>query len=424
MKRRSIFFLLVGIGCMQVKSHAQNNTSPYSMIGIGDIEKSSFDRTTGMGHAGLAISSNRYLYQANPASYSKLDEHFFYFEFASRYKSVAYSGKPIVDPTQSGSSDIQFKKMAVAIKPLPRWTISAGLLPFSTVNYSFTGKKTIQGSNLTTDAYYEGSGSTNQFYIANSYAVSKNFSVGLQASYLFGQLQETETLSADLSDSILSTNRNIFIGNPFLKLGFQYNTRLSKNWNIAVGATVSNKTRLRADYGLQIKNGNSIILNDEYYKSNYFTLPAIYSGGIAAVLKDSYTFAVDYQYQGWSNLNYKGISYSLVNSQRISAGAEYSKKLRFQNQSTELYFFQAGLFYSDSYLRIAGQQLAEYGATFGAGYQLPRRMGMGDLALQGSLEVGARGTTNNGLIKEKFTQFNFTLSYRDFWVSRKMKKYD
>ena len=44
-----------------IEAKAQNNTSPYSLIGIGDIEKSSFDRTSGMGHAGVALSSNRYI---------------------------------------------------------------------------------------------------------------------------------------------------------------------------------------------------------------------------------------------------------------------------------------------------------------------------------------------------------------------------
>jgi hypothetical protein len=86
----------------------------------------------------------------------------------------------------------------------------------------------------------------------------------------------------------------------------------------------------------------------------------------------------------------------------------------------EKYFLQTGFFYNNSYLRISGQQLTDMGATFGAGVQLARS----GLGLQGALEIGQRGTTDNGLIKEKYTQFSFTLSYRDFWLSRKMKKYN
>ena len=420
---RILLFCLVGLVCTAKVAHAQNNTSPYSIIGIGDLEKSSFDRTTGMGHAGIALSSNRYFYHGNPASYSSLDEHFFYFEASTRFKAVTYSGSPITSGTDNTSSDLQFKKAAIALKIKPRWAVSAGLLPFSTVNYSFYGQKYIGGTPLSTTAYYQGTGSTNLFYIANSYALSKNLSVGLQASYLFGQLNETENLSAQYTDSAVVTTRNINIGNPYLKLGFQYRAKLNSKWNIALGGTASNKTNLHANYSLEAQSGNSILVNNQSYKSSYFTLPVTYTGGVAATFKDAYTFAVDYNYQGWSNLHYGGVSYTLENSQRISVGGEYSKKASYLNQSYEKYFLQTGIFYNNSYLKIAGEQLQDYGITFGAGTELSRML-LSGLAIQAAVEVGQRGTTNNGLIKESYTQFNVTLSYRDFWFSRKMKRYE
>jgi hypothetical protein len=411
----TLFFLFAGLG-----SYAQNNTSPYSIIGIGDLEKSMFDRTSGMGHAGIALSSNRFLYQGNPASYSKIDEHFFYMEVSSRFKTVAYSGSAITDPTQNNSSDLQFKKITLAIKPKPHWALSFGLLPFSTSNYSFYGKKTVQGSNFTADAYYEGSGSTNQFNVANSFELTKNFSVGVQASYLFGQLEEKETIMAAVSDTSLITTRNIYLGSPYLKLGAQYKIKLAKKWDVSLGATIANKTKMNANYDLEVKEENIAIISKESFKSNYFTVPLTYAGGVAVTYQNAYTLAVDYDHQDWSTLNYKGLGYSLVNSQKIAAGFEYSQKINYMDQAIEKYFLQTGFFYSNSYLKIAGQQLKDVGATFGAGVQL-NRSGLG---LQGSIEVGQRGTTVNNLVKEKYTQVNFTISYRDFWLSRKMKKYN
>ncbi|HVZ26001.1 MAG TPA: hypothetical protein VG842_08105, partial [Sediminibacterium sp.] len=301
-------------------ARAQNNTSPYSIIGIGDIEKGSFDRTTGMGYAGVALSSNRYMYHANPASYSRLDAHFFDIEISTRYKGVSYAGTPITDPTQNSSSDIQFKKITMAVKPWRHWAVSVGLVPFSTANYSFYGVKSVLGSPYQPVAYYQGSGSTNQFYLANSFEINKNFSIGFQASYLFGQLQEKETLNSGVTDSILLTTRNIYLGNLYYKIGAQYQGKINKNWQVALGATASPQTRLRADYGLTVQNGNSLLLNDEFYRSNYFTLPKMYTGGVAAIYKDKFTFAADYHYEDWSKLDYKGISYALVNSNRYSVG--------------------------------------------------------------------------------------------------------
>jgi hypothetical protein len=419
MMKRSVVYTIFFL-CAASGSYAQNNTSPYSIIGIGDLEKSMFDRTSGMGHAGIALSSNRFLYQGNPASYSKIDEHFFYMEVSSRFKNVAYSGSAITDPTQSNSSDLQFKKITMAIKPKPHWALSFGLLPFSTSNYSFYGKKTVQGSNYTADAYYEGSGSTNQFYVANSFEITKNFSVGVQAAYLFGQLEEKETIAAAVSDTSLITTRNIYLGSPYLKLGAQYKIKLNKKWDVSLGATVANKTRMNANYDLEVKEESIAIISKQSFKSNYFTIPFTYTGGVAVTYQNAYTLAVDYDHQDWSTLNYNGLGYSLVNSQKIAAGFEYSKKINYMDQAFEKYFLQTGFFYNNSYLKIAGQQLKDLGATFGAGVQL-NRSGLG---LQGSIEVGQRGTTVNNLIKEKYTQVNFTISYRDFWLSRKMKKYN
>ncbi len=418
MTRRTLF--LCWICCLSLVSRAQNNNSPYSIIGIGDIEKSAFDRTSGMGHAGIALSSNRFFYQSNPASFSAIEPHFFYFEMATRFKSQSYSGVPVTDPTQSQSSDVQVKKMAIAIKPRPRWALSIGLMPYSTVNYSFSARKSIIGSSITADGYYEGSGSTNQFYITNSFQLTKKLSFGVQATYLFGQLKETETLSQGVTDSTLLTTRNIYLGSPFVKLGLQYKTKINSDWSMAMGLTASNKVNFTADYTLQVQNGYTIVKNTEFYKDNYFGVPASVTAGLAVIYKNAYTLAADVNRQNWSNLNYKGINYSLVNSQRISVGAEYSKKQTYLDQQFEKYFLQTGFFYNDSYLKINGKQLTDYGATFGAGMLL-RRSGLG---LQGAIEIGKMGTTENGLIKEKYTQFSITLSYRDFWVSRKMKKYD
>ena len=406
-----------------IEAKAQNNTSPYSLIGIGDIEKSSFDRTSGMGHAGVALSSNRYIYQVNPASYAALDQHFFHFEAAARFKYVSYTGSPVSDFSNNKSSDLQFKKVTLGTKITPRWAIGLGLTPYSTVNYSFAGEKPIQGSNLFANAFYSGTGSTNQAFITNSFVVNKNLNIGLQTSYLFGQIEEREVLSGQLTDSGVITSRNVSVGQARFKLGAQYQAKLNRLWNIAAGGTISNKTDLRANYSLRAVSGNTVLLEDEYYKTSYFTLPLSYQVGAAATFRNMFTLAFDYQYDGWRQTNYSGVSYMLDNSQRFSGGFEYSKKGSYMNQSYEKFFLQTGLFYSDSYLRINGIQLKDYGLTFGAGAELSRTQ-LSSLAIQGAIELGVRGTTEKGLIRERYSQFTLTLCYRDFWFSRKLKRYD
>jgi hypothetical protein len=419
MKKR--FFYILIILCSVKGVNAQNNTSPYSMLGIGDLENSYFDRTTGMANTGLAMASNRFLYQGNPASYSYLDDKIFNVEVASRFKSIVYSGQPVVNTATNTSTDLQFKKFVLAMKLKPRWGISLGLLPFSTQNYSFYGTKIINGTTTSVNAYNEGYGSTNQFYLANSYRVSRHLSVGVQAAWLFGQLQQKETIPATaINDSAIVTNSNIFLGNLYFTYGLQYHTKINKNWDFSFGATAALKTKLRANYTLQVQEGTTYIINNQQYQNYYFTIPQTYNAGVAAVLKNKFTFAADYGFQNWSTLNYKGYNYSLTNSSKISTGFEYSNKIKARDFLYEKYFLQAGLYYSTSYLQVYGQNISDYGFTIGAGGSLPRAP---NLSLLAAFQVGSRGTTAEGLVKENYTQFNITISFREFWYV-KLKHYD
>ncbi|MDE3235096.1 MAG: hypothetical protein KGO81_04000 [Bacteroidota bacterium] len=419
---RKYFFIFITLAACKL-GIAQNNASPYSIIGIGDIEKSFFDRTSGMGHAGLALSSNRYMYMANPASFSTMDQHFFQTELSARYMGVNYTGTPVSSNTSTTqSSDVQFRKLTLAVKIKPKWAIAFGFMPFSTASYSFYSNKNIQGTNLNMLAYYNGIGGVNQAFLTNSFAVTKNFSIGLQSTYLFGQLQQTETLSGTF-DSTLITTRNIAISKPYFKLGLQYRAKISSNWRVALGATGATQTRLNANYSLVVTDGNtsSNIVNNQYYKSNYFTLPNTYSGGIAATLKDKYTFAVDYTHQSWSDLNYKGAGYNLVNSQRVNVGFEYSKKVTYREQTIEKSFMQAGFFYDQTYLDIFGHQIIDIGGTIGTGVNIARAP---QLSLFAALEAGRRGTIESGLIRENYVQVTVTINYRDFWLPKNFKRYD
>jgi len=61
-KRSVVIYLLtlISLGGM-----AQGNFSPYSQMGLGDIEDGFYNRTTGLGNTGIAYRSNRFLINNN-----------------------------------------------------------------------------------------------------------------------------------------------------------------------------------------------------------------------------------------------------------------------------------------------------------------------------------------------------------------------
>lgn len=413
---RSILTLSVTLACYALQ--AQTNASPYSIAGIGDIESGYFDRSSGMANTGVSLSSNRFMYQANPAALSGLDDYFFAFELTGRYKNISYTGNPVTT-TGTSSSDLQVGRLALGLKLQKWWGVGFGIMPYSSSNYSFYAKKDIEGSGDYTDAYYEGSGGVNQAFITNSIRPFKNFSIGVQTSFLFGSLSQTETLGYNTTTPIVST-RDIYMSKIYFKGGLQYKLKLAKKWQFNVGATASNKTQLNADYTLNVKEGTTAIVTDKELQETYFKLPLMYTFGGALIFDKKITVSADFQQQNWNDVSYSGLNYRLVNSNRVSGGIEYSKKVNFANGSFEKWFIQGGAFYSNSYLMIKGQQLDQKGFTVGAGFTPLKSP---QLALQMNLEFGKRGTTANNLIKENYTQAGISIFYRDFWYT-KVKRYD
>jgi hypothetical protein len=426
---KKLYITLLACVCLS-RLYAQNTSSPYSIIGLGDIEKSYFDRTSGLGYGGIALTSDRYLLLSNPASAAFLPKpsysNSFFFEVATRYRSVSYSGSAVANNTTNQSNDLQFKKIAFAIKPKANWALGFGLMPFSSSNYSFDGVKKVQGGTFDVDANYSGTGSTNLFYLNNSFLITKNLSVGIQSSLLFGQINDNETVYSSITDSVLSTNRNLYLSNTYFKGGIIYNLKANKNLTFAFGATGSLETKVNANYELTVKDGNTILKSVNEKRNNYTSLPLMGTVGLAATYKNKYTFVADYVNQNWSSLNYRGSNYSLTNSSRMSAGIQYVNNVAIKDVkggkagTYEKNSFQLGYYYNKSYLNVYGQQIKEWGVTMGVGAMLP----ISGLGIQGTLEIGSRGNTSNGLIKENITQIGVTISYRDNWFTKKIKKYN
>lgn len=414
-KYLKIFFILMLTGG---KLLAQNNTSPYSILGIGDIETSTYGKWSGMGSTAVALSSGRYLNQSNPASLSKLDDQFFTFELSGRYKAVSYSQlNAALSNTKSG--DISMEKLALGIKLSKKWGTGVGLSPFSTSNYSFYSPKTIEGTNDQLNGYYSGSGGLNMVYWSNGYSITKNLRAGIQAAYLFGSLLQNEQLTTDVTSSTYTTTRNIYITSPYIIYGLQYDQHLSKKLQLNIAGTYAAATKLNADYSYTVTSDTTTIASKESVKNSSYNIPATTAAGFALIYDNKYTIASDFKHQDWSTLHDNGLNYALVNSSRYSLGFEYSKKLNGMNGTFEHYYYQGGIYYNNSYLQVNKKQLKDYGVTLGFGVNSLRN----PLGFSAALQVGSRGTTNNGLIKENYTQMTFTLSYRDFWFT-KGRKYD
>jgi hypothetical protein len=108
----------------------------------------------------------------------------------------------------------------------------------------------------------------------------------------------------------------------------------------------------------------------------------------------------------------------MVNSERMSAGVQFSNQVQRYGMVAEKNYLQVGAFAGKSYLQVRGQEIKEAGATVGFGGYLSR-----GLAYNLAVEGGRRGTIANNLVRENYFQFTLSLSYREVLYS-KGRKYD
>lgn len=418
------YLLIASLFC-SVGVYSQNTNSPYSVIGIGDIENNFYNRTAGMANTGYAYRNDRYMINNNPASYTGLQRQFFAIELSGRAQFISYSGTPVAAGS-SGSKDFAIKRLAVGTKVNKWWGSGIGLAPFSTANYGFSYTKSIVGSTVGLPATIDGNGSINQVYWNNAFEVTKHFSIGVQTSYLFGSLNQTENLyTTALQESLTTTDQN-YLRSFYFTYGAQFYHPITKDWDIALGGTFSNKTNLASESTVTVTDNNGQLLSSTIVKDDYFKLPHTIGGGLSLshtkkldnVNTKKYSWSADYKHQDWASNRYSGAGFSLQDAQRVSAGFEVSNNIQAYNTYFEKSYFQTGAYYGTSYLSINGKQLNEMGVTFGYGFTTKRYPALAGHIM---LEIGQRGTTTNGLIKERFVNLGFTISYRDLWYTKGRK---
>ncbi len=418
----SILITLLTVSSLGVM--AQNNFSPYSQMGIGDIDNGFYNRTSGLAETGIAYRSPRFLINNNPASFSGLTNQFFTMEMSLRGSFINYAGTAVA-PASTQSGDITFRRLVMGIKAAKHWGTSVGLVPFATQNFEYNVPYYIQGSNQEiANHYYTGHGSVNKAYWANGYEFFHHLSIGVEAAYIFGDLNQKDILqNAATGATLTSTQNDIYLQNIYMTYGLQLYGKIGKHWEYTLGGVYSQRADLLASPNKLVLNNDSLILQNEQSPDGYLSLPNSFGGGISITHNQHYTWLADYRYSDWNSVqrqnSYPGQDYSIVSSERASLGFEISKRRNFYNNKVELSYFQSGVYYGNSYLQINGKQLKDYGVTLGFGVNSLKT----PLAYTVVFNYGIRGTTQNNLVRENYANVSFIINYGTIWFT-KGRKFD
>lgn len=427
-KKLSIIFTLLTLTSLGVM--AQNNFQPYSQFGFGEIDDGFYNRTSGLAETGIGYRSPRYLINNNPASFSALANQYFTMELSLRGTFINYAGTPVA-PAGTESGDLTFRRLVMGIKAAKWWGTSAGLVPFATQNYEFSIPYNVLGTNeIVANQYYQGHGSVNKAYWANSFEFFHHFSIGVEAAYIFGDLNQKYILQNPTTGASEASSQNdIYLQNLRMTYGAQLYGRIGKHWDYVLGGVYEQKAGLLASPNQSVGTGTDTAtaqgggLYNAQSPDYYMYLPNSFGGGLSLTHNHHYTWVADYRYSNWNGVQrentYPGQDYNIISSYRASAGFEMSKKRVLYNNLIELSYFQSGVYYGKNYLQINGTQIQDMGVTVGIGVNSLKT----PLAYNLIFNYGIKGTTANNLIRENYMNLELILNYGTIWFT-KGRKFD
>jgi hypothetical protein len=409
-------FSILLTGCT-LFSAAQNVTSPYSILGIGDIDTKDFGRYFSSGNASLARRDAGWYNFSNPASLTSLTFKTVLFDMAMRGRTSTFSSAD-VDTATSVTKDFIVKRVTMAFKVDKKMGIAFGLRPYSSVNYKFQHDQVILDGNTSYMKSIEGNGGINQVYFSSGLALKKRLSAGFTASWLFGSLQKTTTYSgSSISLNITKLESRSYYGGLF-QGGLQYYSLPGKTWKHQLGVTGSVSTGLSGELKTEYTEDEvSIKTNTETVRR--FKLPLSVGIGYSAVRDDKLTLSIEGNYYNWS---YQKVDYAnsyTYPAFRFSAGMDYAFKKKVSDFIFDRGYVSWGINIENSYLRLNKNKLWDYSFSLGGGIYITRQ-----ISLFTGLEVGKKGNKALEQIKENYSQYILGVTLKDLWLGKRFKKYD
>ncbi|WP_026777001.1 TonB-dependent receptor [Polaribacter sp. Hel_I_88] len=425
---RSIVVILLLLNSVNFIAQ-RTSSSPYSYFGIGDQFSPRTVEQNAMGGIGVAFSHYKYLNFTNPAAYADLRATSYTIGLLNSDLTVK-SGS-----AEQNSTSTSLSYIALAFPVGKNAGVSFGMQPVSAVGYSLSNTILVNGSVSEVTAY-SGNGGVNRFYGSFGIKVYKGFTLGVEADFSFG----------DIENSIINQRANVSLATKYnevlnlrgtsVKFGAQYQKELENSLTVTAGATVKLGNSLNVEgndylYSFRFANSGAESPKDTLSSTlidGEFNLPLKSNFGVGLGKLDKWYAGVEYETQnaiGSNNLltNTTG-AYRYGKSDRISLGGFYLPKVNSISSYWERVTYRAGVRYENTGLLVDGTgnnsnftKINDFGISFGLGLPLKRlsTVNMG-------FEFGKRGTTENNLIQENYFNFRLSLSLTDtnWFIKRKI----
>lgn len=411
---RKLLFLILLLNSQHLTFAQERTHLPYSIFGIGEIRTKGFVRNMGMGRSGIALSSDLYLNNQNPASYHSIDSISFFFDVGAGGEFVKYSTARF---SQEGK-DFNLRNIAMGFRFNRFWSSSIGIAPYSSVGYKIVTEKDVVGTLDKLEAEITGNGGLTQFYWDHSVVLLKRLSLGVNFTYNFGTIETVEKLHYDELDKEIFTKQTYNIKKVYADFGAQYFFPIKPKIKVTLGAVFGNNHQLNYKESINIYDSDDVQLEDKVSQEGKFSMPWYYGAGIAVEYNRKLTISADYRYDNWSNTASGTYNFTYRNTNTFRIGAEYIPGRLNQLGYMGRLSYRLGYYHEDSPIAINNYLVADDGISVGVG--LP--FGQNKTSINLAYNYGIRGSTENGLIKEKYHAIMLSMTLHDWWFIK--RRYD
>lgn len=415
---RSLFVLLFIITANALQAQTILN-SPYSYLGMGEIQHQENVTNMMMGGIGVSNSNGIYTNVVNPALIARN-------RYTNLEVGVNTEYKTLQDYRQQQKVfGGNYQSLNITLPITNRWTLAVGIRPHSAVEYETRSYRRLNLLGVDSLIYsYKGSGGVSKVSISNGVRISKDFYVGLQMDYLFGQVNRnvaTQNMSDGQYYKVQLEDLTSYSDVQF-KAGFAYRAQLKPDLFLNVGATLDLNSSLNAKqtkrFATMNLSGLTVINADTLEKSVAFVqqIPVSKRIGISLEKPGAWMIGMDYSYTDWSKVsNNLGRSTSLPASHKIAVGGEYTPDIESISSYLKRTTYRMGVSYEKTPYDFLGNgnYAADQNVSFGMALPL-RNLSLLNLAYQ----LGRRGVVSTNGMEEQYHRLTIGLTFSDLWFQK------
>ena len=433
-------------------ANAQNTSnSPFSSFGLGEAGGMDHAIFSSLGNTNITLSDSTVLNFYNPSSYSTIGkgQPIFSLGVSSRLSNYSENG----NNTKSNITGVQH--FAIGFSFAKRFGLAFGLKQYSRRGYDFNTSTKINGDSLI--HFYSGTGGINEVFLGLSAIVldykGAKLSLGGNLGYLFGKVTNTR------KSGLVASGSNVYNGgvnqqelkvNSFhYELGLNYTQRINENHSIALSATYDPFQKIRGSYE-EGQYYTTNIHNLELYDTltfndtaagNVTTIPTYTIGlnyklnfkgrkGSTNELNSTIGFHLSYSGSDWTKYENRydaTFTNTFLNTSKYTFGIQYIPETGFLASKVKTKFlarirYRAGTYYYTLPYETNGEQVTDFGTTFGFGIPIVIQNSLSSINL--GFAIGKRGIGDDNALKERYYGINFGISIApgtDRWfVKRKL----